>query len=192
MPPLSVWVDERGWLGTQSPVAGPLESVRLAAAFTGRQTLGMAIGVVGFAIAGIVVYATADTSSGTASAIEYEATPLPTTTTTTPPTTLPPTTVPGEEPPAGPLIDPANFGSERPTSSLGGTLFDLLATQGIPANQANCAIETLDERIGLDNVDVGAILGGDTTALEPVYQAALDCGIDASVVDAALATVTGG
>jgi hydrophobe/amphiphile efflux-3 (HAE3) family protein len=192
MPPLSVWVDEQGWLGTQDPVAGPLDSVRLAAGFPSGQTIGMAIGVVGFAIAGVVVYATADTSSGTASAIAYEATPLPTTTTTTPPTTVPPTTVPGAETPTGPLIDPTTFGTERPTSSLGGTLFDLLATQGIPPNQANCAIETLDGRIGLDNVDVGAILGGDTTALEPVYQAATDCGIDASVVDAALATVTGG
>ncbi|MEZ5217721.1 MAG: MMPL family transporter [Ilumatobacteraceae bacterium] len=192
MPPLSVWADERGWLGTQEPVAGPQDSVRLAAAWPGRQAIGMAIGVVGFVVVGAVVFASADTSSGTASAIQYAATPLPTTTTTTPPTTAPTTTVPGAEPPAGPLIDPEGFGSDRPTSSLGGTLFDLLATQGIPGNQANCAIETLDERIGLDNIDVGAIIGGDTAALAPIYQASTDCGIDASVVDAALATVTGG
>ena len=37
---------------------------------------------------------------------------------------------------------------------------------------------------------LGAI--GDPAAIEPVYQAAGDCGIDAAVVDAALATLTGG
>ncbi len=192
MPPLSVWVDERGWLGTQQPVAGPEDSVRLAAAFPGRQTVGAVIGVVGFAATGAVVYATADTDSGTASTIEYEATPLPTTTTTTTTTTVPPTTVPGDTVPDGPLIDPNDFGTDRPTSSLGGTLFDLLATQGVPPNQANCAIETLDQRVGLDNLNVPGILGGDATAIEPVYQAAGDCGIEAGVVDAALATISGG
>jgi hypothetical protein len=192
MPPLSVWVDERGWLGTQQPVAGPKDSVRLAAAFPGPQTVGAVIGVVGFAATGAVVYATADTDNGTASTIEYLAAPLPTTTTTTPPTTVPPTTVPGDTVPDGPLINPDDFGTDRPTSSLGGTLFDLLATQGVPPNQANCAIETLDQRVGLDNLNVPGILGGDATAIEPVYQAAGDCGIDAAVVDAALATISGG
>ncbi|TFH20584.1 MAG: hypothetical protein E4H05_01965, partial [Acidimicrobiales bacterium] len=189
MPPLSVWVDERGWLGTQKPVAGPTDSVRLAAAFPGPQTVGAVIGVVGFAATGAVVYATADTDSGTASTIEYEATPLPTTTTTTPPTTVPATTVPGQE---GPLINPEDFGTERPTSSVGGTLFDLLAEQGVPANQANCAIETLDERVGLDNLDVGGILGGVEASVAPVYQAAADCGIAAAIVDAGLVSLRGG
>jgi predicted RND superfamily exporter protein len=189
MPPLSVWVDTRGWLGTQQPVAGPTESVRLGAKFPGPQTVGAVIGVVGFAATGAVVYATADTDSGTANTIEYEAAPLPTTTTTTPPTTVPATTVPGQE---GPLINPEDFGTERPTSSVGATLFDLLADQGVPANQANCAIETLDDRVGLDNLDVGGILGGVEEAVAPVYQAAEDCGIDSTIVDAGLVALAGG
>jgi predicted RND superfamily exporter protein len=192
MPPLSVWVDEKGWLGTQKPVAGPKDSVRLAAAFPGPQTVGAVIGVVGFAAAGGVVYATADTSSGQASEIEYAATPLPTTTTTTPPTTVPPTTVPGDTVPEGPSVNLDDFPSERPTDSLAGTLFDLLATQGIPGNQANCAIQTLDEQLGLTNLDTAGVLGGNPDAIEPVYLASEACGIDRATVDAALATLAGG
>lgn len=195
MPPLSVWVDEKGWLSTQTPVAGPLDSVRLAAAIPGPQTVGMAVGVVGFVAGGAVVYATADTTTGTASAIVYEAVALPTTTTSTtipPPTTAPPPTVPGETVPAGPLIDPSTFGTDKPTSALGGILFDLLIGQGVPPNQANCAIETLDERVGLDNVDTGAVIAGDQAAITPINQAALDCGIDQATFDATLASAPGG
>ena len=95
MPPMLVWVDEKGWLGTQDQGADPSGAVRLAAPIPGGQTVGMAVGAVGFIAAGAVVYATADTSSGTATAVVYEATPLPTTTTTIPPTTVPADTVPG-------------------------------------------------------------------------------------------------
>jgi hypothetical protein len=192
MPPLSVWVDEKGWLGTQHQVTPPTQSVRLAAELPGPQTAGMAVGVVGFTAAAIGVYATADTSSGTARAITFEATPLPTTTTTTPPTTVPPTTVPGDTVPEGPRIDPGDFGTDKPTNALGGILFDLLIEQGVPANQANCAIETLDERVGLDVVDTAALLAGDAAAIAPVNQAALDCGIDQATFDATLAAARGG
>jgi hypothetical protein len=192
MPPLSVWVDEKGWLGTQQQSTPAEQSVRLAAVFPGPQTAGMAVGVVGFAAATVGVYAAADTSSGTAQAIEFAATPLPTTTTTTPPTTVPPSTVPGDTLPDGPLIDPGDFGTERPTSVLGGVLFDLLTGQGVPPNQANCAIETLDDRVGLDAVDTGAVLAGDAAAIAPINQAALDCGIDQATFDATLAAAAGG
>ena len=187
IPPLSIWADQRRWLGTQQPSAGPLDSVRLAAPFPGPQTVGAVIGAVGFAATGAVVYATADTSTGTASNIEYLATPLPTTTTTTPPTTVPPTTVPGQ---TGPLINPEDFGTERPTSVVGGVLFDELVAQGVPANQANCAIESVPG--GIDSVDTAAVIGGDDAAAAPVVQAALDCGIDQAVIDATLTSIRGG
>ncbi len=187
IPPLSIWADQRGWLGTQQPSAGPLDSVRLAAPFPGPQTVGAVVGAVGFAVGGAVVYATADTSTGTASTVEYVSTPLPTTTTTTPPTTIPPTTVPGQ---VGPLINPDTFGTERPTSPVGGILFDQLTGQGVPPNQANCAIESIPG--GIDSVDTGAVLGGDNAAAAPVVQAALDCSIEQSVVDAVLASLRGG
>ena len=187
MPPLSVWVDEKGWLGTQTQGADPIGSVRLAAPIPGPQTVGAAIGVVGFVAAGVGVYATADTSSGTASEISYAAMPLPTTTTTTPPTTIPPTTVPGQE---GPLIDPSTFGSDRPASLVGGILFDTLTAQGVAPNVANCAIESVAG--GIDNVDTGAVLAGDDAAAAPVVQAALDCGIDQATIDATLTAIRGG
>ena len=192
MPPLSVWVDEKGWLGTQAQETPLVGSVRLAAPFPGQQAVGAAIGVVGFAAAGVGVYAAADTSSGTASEISYEATPLPTTTTTTSTTTttVPPSTVPGDTVPEGPLIDPNDFGTERPASPVGGIVFDNLIAQGVPANQANCAIESVEG--GIDNIDAGAVLAGDDSAAAPVVQAGLDCGIDQATIDATIAAIRGG
>ena len=191
MPPLSVWVDEKGLLGTQQPVAGPTESVRLAAAFPGGQTVGAAIGAVGIAAAATVVYATADTSTGKATAITYEAVPLPTTTTTTT-TTIPSTTVPGQPEPSGPLVDPSTFGTARPTSAIGGILFDLLVDQGVEANVANCAIETLNSRVSDDELLALGAATLEPAAVEPIVQAALDCGIDQAAIDAAIAAQRGG
>ncbi len=187
IPPVSIWADNRGWLGTQQPSAGTLDSVRLAAPLPGPQTVGAVVGAVGFAAMGVVVYATADTGTGAASTVGYTATPLPTTTTTTPPTTIPATTVPGQE---GPLINPEDFGTERPTSPVGGILFDQLTGQGVPPNQANCAIESVPG--GIDSIDTGAVVGGDDAAAAPVVQASLDCGIDQAVVDAVLTSLRGG
>jgi hydrophobe/amphiphile efflux-3 (HAE3) family protein len=186
MPPLSVWVDQKGWLGTQDPVAGPKESVRLAAAIPSGQTVGAAIGVVGFVAAGAVVYSTADTDSGETSEVEFEAVPLPTTTTTT---TIPPTTVPGEEPD---VLDPNDFGTERPDSIVGGALFDLLTDEGVPANQANCTIETLNSRISDEDLLALGIITSEPEAVEFVVQAAQDCGIDDETIEVALAAFAGG
>ena len=190
IPPLSIWADERGWLGTQQPSAGPLDSVRLAAPFPGPQTVGAVVGAVGFAAAGVVVYATADTTTGEASEVQYVATPLPTTTTTTPPTTVPPTTVPGDTVPDGPVINPDDFGTDRPTGLVGGILFDALTAEGVAANVVNCALESVPG--GIENVDTGAVLAGDAAAAAPVVTAALDCGIDQATVDSVLAALIGG
>ena len=206
MPPLSVWVDERGWLGTKPvvetasvgaaaaagdtlPGHGPLDSVKLGAAMPGPQTVGMAVGVVGFAAAGAVVYATADTSTGEASEISYEATPLPTTTTTTTTTTTPPSTVPGDTVPDGPVIDPGDFGTERPTGLVEGILFDAYIAEGVEPNQANCAIESVPG--GIENVDTAAVLAGDDEAAEPVILSSLACGIEQQTIDDVLAALRG-
>ena len=191
MPPLSVWVDERGWLGTRPPVANETQSVRLAAAFPSSQTVGAAVGVVGFATAGGIVYATAATDSGTASEIDYVATPLPPTTTTTTTPLPPPTTVAGQEP-TGPLIDPEGFPTEPPTDAIGLALFDLLVDQDVPPNQANCVVQTVDERVTLAQLVPLGILDLAPAAVEPVVQASLDCGVDQETVDAALAAFAGG
>jgi hypothetical protein len=146
--PLAVWVDERGWLATQKQGFDTATSVRMAAKIPGKQTVVAAIAVVALSAGAVAVYATADTSSGESSRVAYAATPLPTTTTiTTIATTAtiataatiattttiatatatatapaPTTTVAGTEP-AGPLVDPSGFGTERPTTLVGGVLF---------------------------------------------------------------------
>jgi hydrophobe/amphiphile efflux-3 (HAE3) family protein len=181
MPPLSVWVDERGWLGTQHQGADPLGSVRLAAPFPSGQTVGAVVGVVGFAAAGVATYTLADTTTGEAAPVVYEPQPLPTTTTTT---TVPPTTVPGA------TVDPSTFGTDRPTGLVGGILFDELTAAGVEPNVANCAIESVPG--GVENIDTGAVLAGDTAAAQPVVDAALSCGIDQGTIDAVFASITGG
>ena len=111
----------------------------MAAKIPGKQTVVAAIAVVALSAGAVAVYATADTSSGESSRVAYAATPLPTTTTiattatiattttiaTATATTIAPaptTTVAGTEP-AGPLVDPSGFGTERPTTLVGGVLF---------------------------------------------------------------------
>jgi hypothetical protein len=154
------------------------------------QTVGAVVGAVGFAAAGVATYSLADTTTGEAETVVYDATPLPTTTTTTPPTTLPPTTVPGDTVPDGPVIDPESFGTDRPTGLVGGILFDELTAVGVAPNVANCAIESVPG--GVENIDTAAVLAGDTAAAQPVVDAALSCGIDQGTIDAVFASITGG
>lgn len=190
MPPLSVWVDERGWLGTQEQ--GDLDgAVRLAANLPGGQTIGAGVGAVALAAGVVAVYSTADTDSGAASTASFTAVPLPTTTTTTTTTTEPPpTTAPPEgEEPAGPLVDPSGFGVDRPDSLVGGTLFDLLTGDqvGVAPNVANCAIETLASRISDDELLVLGAATAEPAAAELIAQAARDCGITENQIDRAIA-----
>jgi hypothetical protein len=130
----------------------------------------------------VATYSVADTTTGAAAEVVYDAQPLPTTTTTTPPTTLPP-----ED--AAPL-DPSTFGTERPAGLVGGILFDNLTTAGVAPNVANCAIESVPG--GIENIDTGAVLAGDDAAAQPVVDAALACGIDQATIDALLTSLRGG
>jgi uncharacterized protein len=71
----------------------------------------------------------------------------------------------------GTALDPNDFGSDRPVDPVSGILFDTLTAQGVPPNQANCAIESVPG--GIASVDTGAVLAGDDAAAAPVIQAAL-------------------
>jgi len=62
----------------------------------------------------------------------------------------------------------------------------------VPANQANCVVSTVDERVGLAQLVPLGILDLAPAAVEPVVQASLDCGVDQETVDAALAAFAGG
>ncbi len=192
MPPLSVWVDEKGWLGTQETEPDE-RSVKLAALLPGKQTPGALIAIVALIAGAIAVYATADTTSGESTEIAYAATALPTTTTTTtiaPETT---TTVAGEEPVDGPLIDPSTFGTDRPASLVGGVLFDLFTSPevGVAPNVANCTIETLNSRVSDDDLLALGAATAEPAAVEPITQAALDCGMTQNQIDRAIAIQRG-
>ena len=211
MPPIMVWVDDQGWLGLE-PQIDPGRAVRLAAPFPGDQTLLAGLGAVAFIGAGAAVYASADTSEGTADRIQYEAVALPTTTTTTTTTTLPPTTtttapapvttVEGQEPvptepptpttEPGPLIDPTQFPDAPPEGTFTQALFDLLTAEGVPGKVSHCVIVTSYERGGGEAALVPLLLASDPAALATVQQAGLDCGADPDQVDAAIAAGTGG
>ena len=195
MPPIMVWVDNRGWLGI-TPQVDPDRAVVLAAPLPGDQTALAAVGAVAFVGAAAGIYAAADTETGSTDAVEFAAVALPTTT-TVPPTTVPPTTVPDDTTPAttepaGPAIDPADFPDEAPDGAFGPALFGLLTDQGMEGNVANCVIATSFERGGGEDVLVPLLLAADPDAIATVRQAGADCGADADQLDAAIAEGTGG
>ncbi len=200
MPPLAVWVDERGWLGTQdkgdTPI-GRLAGVKLASPPSGTPALVAGAAAVALIVGALVIYNSADTSTGASSDVAYAAIALPTTTTTTTTattTTAPPVTDDDEDPPVdeGPAIDPAGFGDDRPESLIGGTLFDLMSGQGQAPNVANCVIETLASRVSDNELIALGLISAEPAAVEPVVQAAADCGVGSDVVEAALAAFLGG
>jgi hypothetical protein len=209
MPPIMVWVDDRGWLGIE-PQIDPSRSVRLAADLPGDQTALAAVGLVAFLGVGTGVYASADTSSGSVDEVTYPAVALPTTTaaptttttTTVPPTTVPPTTVEGQEPPpsteappstdAGSLLDPADYPDTPPEGAFAPALFDLLTAEGIAGNAAHCTIVTAYERGGGEAALVPLLLESDPDSIEIVRQAGADCGVPSDQIEAAIAAGTGG
>jgi hypothetical protein len=130
------------------------------------------------------IYANADTSAGSSSPVAYAVTPLPTTTTTT----LPPATTAS----ARPVVDPSQFGTDRPLSAVGGVLFDRLTEQATAPNVAVCAVETLFSRVSEADLVAAGIATFSDDALAPVIQAALDCGIPRPIIDAAIAAQRGG
>lgn len=189
MPPLSVWVDQKGWLGTQEQGAPETASVRLGAIMPGKQTPAALFAIVALAAGAIAVYATADTSSGESTEVVYAAAPLPTTTTTAPATT---TTVAGEEA-EGSLVDPADFGTDRPDSLVGGVLFDLFTSPevGVAPNVANCTIETLNSRVSDEELLALGAATAEPEAVAPITVAALACGMTQNQVDRAIAIQRG-
>lgn len=191
MPPLLVWTDEKGLLGTQEQGANSTNSVRLAALMPGKQTLPAFVGAVLLIVAAFAVYGTAETSNGESESVAFAAVPLPTTTTTTTTTTTQPPAADGAESAGGPVIDPSTFGNEAPTTLVGGVLFGLLTDPeiGIAPNVANCAIETLSTRVTDEDLLALGAATGEPAAVEPVAQAALDCGVTQNQIDRAVASL---
>jgi hypothetical protein len=111
-----------------------------------------------------------------------------TTTTLAPGETAPPTLEPTESTePAGPVVDPTPFPTERPTTAIAGVLFDRLIEQGVEPNVANCAISTAYETASEDELIAMGIAQANPEAIAIVTKGATDCGIPQDVVDAAIA-----
>ncbi|MEM1332386.1 MAG: MMPL family transporter, partial [Actinomycetota bacterium] len=154
MPPLSVWVDERGWLGTQAqqPTAGTdaIAAVKLAAVAPGPQTVAMGAGAVAFAAAGVGVFAAADTDSGEASDITYTATPF------------------ADAAPAAP--DPADDEpAEEPAEDEAAEADDAASAEDDPAEDAtDDDAAAADDAPAEDDAPTGDAATDDATADEPV------------------------
>ena len=185
MPPLMVWADERGLLGTEKQISQ--RSVRLAAPIGGQQSAVAALGLGAFAAGAVVTYGVAETADG--EAVETQFIPAAFTTTTTT-TTIP--EIDDTDDADGPSIDPSSFGDARPDSLVGGILFDGLIEQGVAPNVANCAIETTFSRVPEADLLALGLIEFTDEALAPIIAAARDCGIDDATIAATIESVSGG
>jgi len=188
MPPLMVWADERGLLGTGEQISA--RSVRLAARMPGPQTALAAVGVVAFGAGAILTYSLADTTTGAAVDVSYSPVALTTTTTTTVAIEI------SDDDAPAPTVDPSGFPETRPEGTVAGILFDALTEVGEAPNVANCTVETLFERVDEAELLALGLPAFTPASLEPVITAATDCGIGPARIDAAIAAarviVTGG
>ena len=177
MPPLLVWADRKDLLRTGENA--PEKAVVLAASNHGVRLalwIGAMVVVAGAAIA---LYASAEREDGEVVELAYTAQPLPTTTTTAPA---------AEEPAA---IDPSSYGDEPTPGLITETLFRLLTAQGAAPNQAVCAGDVLLSRVTEQELLALGIADFAPEAVEPVVQAAQDCGIEQSVIDDTVAAGLG-
>lgn len=196
MPPLVKWADGHGWLATETSDG----AVQLAAPPHRPQLIGAGVGTAVLIGALVLVLVSADTSSGSAaSALEYQAQPLPTTTVapTTEPATTPPATTdsPTTEPPVDTApsedtpratVDASGFSDERPATLVGGIVFDALTAQGVEPNVARCSADVLYLIAPDADVRAGEFAAFTRDALAPVIEAARNCGVDDATIDATI------
>ncbi|MGK2928874.1 MAG: efflux RND transporter permease subunit [Acidimicrobiales bacterium] len=173
MPPMLVWADDKGWLDTGAVDAK--KSVVLAVRPSGRNAVAWIGAVVVVAAVCVGLFASSERSSGDAIEFEYASQALPTTTTI------------AEEPAAEEeAIDPSSYGTEPSAGLVPTTLFDLLTAQGAEPNQAVCAGDVLLSRISEQELLALGLADFAPAAVEPVIEAAQDCGIDQDIVDATI------
>ncbi len=178
MPPAMVWADTHGLIGVE-PSGG---AVRLAARPRGAAAVVTSVAAVALAAGVLAMVSSSDVGSDEAVAAtgEFTAVTLPPTTTTEPPATVP----------EGP-VDPSSYGTERPAGTVAGALYDLMTANGVPANQAVCTADVLLGRVSEADLLAMGIATFEPAAVEPVVQAALDCGVPQETIDAVLAGVGG-
>ena len=185
LPPLLVWADERGYLGTDS--ASDMGAVRLASTDK-KQFMMASVGVVAALIAGVALYSSAAKENGVADAQAFTATALPT---PVPTPTAVPTPVPEVVPEEPPLIDVSQFGTEPPDGLISPILFGFLTEAGADAQSSVCTIETMLERTSEADLLAGGIATFTDEAVAPVVEAAQDCGLDQGTIDGAISIARG-
>lgn len=186
MPPILVWADGHGWLGVETRGSADGE---IAVVLADRIRPGFIVASGAVAVLAVVLFLSADTEDGTASAGEFTAVALPTTTTTTTTTT---TLDPTVEPPPVEEIDVTQFGTERPTGTLDGLLYDFLTQAGADPQRAVCTATILLERFTTDELVAGGIAEFSDEGVAPVIVAAQDCGVPQDQIDEAIAIARGG
>ena len=86
------------------------------------------------------------------------------------------------------MIDPSGFPNEAPTEGIAAPfLFDLMSRNGIPGNEANCAISSILDRAGGEPALLALDpLSGSDEVLSIVRAGAADCGVDETLIEAAI------
>lgn len=176
MPPLLVWADEKGLLTTGDVDAA--KSVVLATKPSGVRAVAWVGALVVVGAAAVLLYATSEKTSGEVSTLAYASQPLPTTSTT--------------EPPETGAVDVSAFGTVPEDALIQSTLFPLLVNQGATEQQAVCAGSTAVERVGEQELLALGLASFTPEALAPIVEAALDCGIEQSIIDATIDAGLGG
>ncbi|MGI9577031.1 MAG: efflux RND transporter permease subunit [Microthrixaceae bacterium] len=183
MPPILQWADMKGLLDTGE--YNPEAAVVLASRPKGARLAVWLVSIVVIAGAAVWLFASADTSTTTSADLEFVSQELPTTTTAAPAAPAEGEAAPG--PDGASAIDASTFGTERPSDPLTGLLFDALTAQGATPNEAVCTAETLLTRTTTEELVAQGIASFSEESLAPVVQAAQDCGVDQSVIDATIA-----
>ena len=84
------------------------------------------------------------------------------------------------------------YGGADDDTLIGGLLYDAFIAVGADPQMAVCTAETLYSRTTEADLIAAGIAEFTDEALEPVIQAAMDCGFDQETIDAALAQASGG
>jgi predicted RND superfamily exporter protein len=182
MPPLLVWADGRNWMGI---VSHNLPDGEYSVVLADKPRPGLLItGAAVLAIA-VALFVTSETEEGSAAVGEFTSVAVPTTTTTT--TTLDPNV----EPPPTDEVDVSQYGTDRPTGTLEGLLFDVLTQAGADPQRAVCTATILLERFTTEELVANGLADFTDEALVPVIIAGQDCGIPDDQIDGAIAIARG-
>ncbi len=180
VPPLAIWVDERGWLPSEAPAdRGPRATRQPIVALAGGAII-VAAGAV------LALGAVRERSEAAASVLTVPATDVPAT--LPPPTTAAPPASAGDAPPAptAPATTMPPGPPEKPTGLVAGAFYDALTGAGVSPGVARCAADALIAKTPeADLITMGVTQIPRPAAVNALLaEAALACGVPSSTLDA--------